>query len=110
MGPDLYQVFKKAGLPPPAMHMEIPLGCDAEFALIFCQVLVSLLPHAYKSGVSPEALGDLTTLPQRVQAEVAASNSVVSFLPLVGAWSRRPQPPCEPTGTRRHPANTLSFF
>lgn len=93
MGPDLYHVFQEAGLPPPAMHMEIPLGSDVAFALILCQVLVSLLPRAHLSGVSLEDLGDLTTLPQRVQAEVAASNCVISFLPLVGAWSRHPPLP-----------------
>ena len=89
MGPDLYRVFQEAGLPAPAMHMEIPLGSDADFTRVFCEVLLSLRPRAQKSGVSLEALGDLTTLRERVQAEVAASNSVVSFLPLVGAWSRK---------------------
>ena len=89
MGPDLYHVFQEAGLPPPAMHMEIPLGNDSDFTRILCEVLVSLAPRAQTSGVSLETLGDFATLPDRVQAEVAASNSVVSFLPLVGAWSRR---------------------
>ena len=88
MGPDLYHVFQEAGLPPPKMHMEIPLGSDADFIRVFCEVLLSLRPRAQKGGVSLETLGDLTTLPERIQAEVAASNSVVSFLPLVGAWSR----------------------
>jgi hypothetical protein len=45
---------------------------------------------AQKCGVSLETLGDLATLQERVQAEVAASNSIVSFLPLVGAWSNHP--------------------
>jgi len=89
MGPDLYRVFQQAGLPPPTMHMEIPLGSDAEFTRILCEVLFSLAPRAKNSGVSLKKLGDFATLPERVQAEVAASNSVVGFLPLVGAWSRK---------------------
>ena len=104
MGPDLYHVFLEAGLPPPAMHMEIPLGNNADFTRILCEVLVSLAPRAQTSGVSLETLGDLATLPERVQAEVAASNSVVSFLPLVGAWSRRQPLPCESRVTRPRPA------
>ena len=91
MGPDLFHVFQEAGLPPPAMHMEIPLGSAADFTGVLCEVLVSLAPRAQNTGVSLEALGDLTTLSRRVQVEVAASNSLVSFLPLVGAWSRRPK-------------------
>lgn len=87
MGPDLFRVFQEAGLPAPAMHMEVPLGKNAEFIRILCEVLVSLAPRAKESGVSFEPLGDFATLSDRVQAEVAASNSAVSFLPLVGAWS-----------------------
>ena len=89
MGPDLYRVFQEAGLPAPVMHMEIPLGSEAAFTRIFCEILLSLRPRAQKNGVSLETLGDLATLRERVQAEVAASNSVVSFLPLVGALSRK---------------------
>jgi hypothetical protein len=42
------------------------------------------------SNVSPEALGNLDTLSDRIQAEVVASNTVVSFVPMVGVWSRKP--------------------
>ena len=103
MGPDLYHVFQEAGLPRPKMHIQIPLGSDADSTRVLCEVLVSLEPRARKSVVSLDALGDLTTLSQRVQAEVAASNSVVSFLALVGAWSRRPLIPSGSTVTRAHP-------
>jgi hypothetical protein len=91
MGPQLYRVFQEAGLPAPVMHMEVPLGSAADFTRILCEVLFSLAPRAQKNCVSLESLGDLTTLRDRVQAEVVASNTVVSFLPLVGASSyRRP--------------------
>ena len=104
MGPDLYHVFQEAGLPPPAMHMEVPLGSDADFTRLFCEVLLSLRPWAQKCGVSLESLGDLATLRERVQAEVTASNSVVSFLPLVGAWSRNVAK-WHQTGMERGPAS-----
>jgi hypothetical protein len=36
-----------------------------------------------------ETLGDLDTLAERMQAEVAASDTVVPWMGLVGAWSRK---------------------
>ena len=35
-------------------------------------------------------LGDLHTLADRISAEVAEANTVVSLIALVGAWSRKP--------------------
>ncbi len=90
MGPALYRIFQDVGLPAPSMHMETPLGSDADFTRLPCEVLGSLRPLAHQHDVSLEALGDFDTLPERIQAEVAASNTVVSYVPLVGAWSRKP--------------------
>jgi ubiquinone/menaquinone biosynthesis C-methylase UbiE len=91
MGPALYRIFQDVGLPAPTMHMETPLGSDADFTRLPCEVLGSLRPLAQQHDVSLEALGDFDTLPDRIQAEVAASNTVVGFVPLVGAWSRKPK-------------------
>jgi ubiquinone/menaquinone biosynthesis C-methylase UbiE len=90
MGPALYGMFQEVGLPAPAMHMETPLGSDAEFTRLISDILGSLRPLAQQHNVPLEMLGDLDTLPDRVQAEIAASNTVVSFVPLVAAWSRNP--------------------
>ena len=90
MGLDLYRIFQQAGLPAPSMHMELLLGNDAESTGILLDVLASLRPLAKQRNVSIEVLGDFDTLPQRVQTEVTAANTVVSFVPLVGSWSRKP--------------------
>jgi len=90
IGPALYRIFQDVGLPAPRMHMETPLGSDADFTRLPCEVLGSLRPLAQQHDVSLEGLGDFDTLPDRIQAEVASSNTVVSFVPLVGAWSRNP--------------------
>lgn len=90
MGLDLYRVFQGAGLPAPSMNMETPLGCDAEFTGLVSHLIVSMQPLAEQHGVPLEPLGDLDSLPARIHAEVAASNSVVSFVSLVGVWSRKP--------------------
>jgi len=89
MGPALYRIFQEVGLPAPTMHMETALGSDAEFTRLIYEVLGSLRPLAQQLNVPVETLGDFNTLPDRILAEVAASNTVVSFVPLVGAWSRK---------------------
>ena len=73
------------------MHKETPLGSDATFLGLLCDLLDSLKPLAHQHDVSLEGLGDLDTLSDRIHAEVAAANTVVSFVPLVGAWARKPK-------------------
>jgi ubiquinone/menaquinone biosynthesis C-methylase UbiE len=90
MGFALHRIFQQAGLPAPTMSLEMPLGNDPEFTRWVPDVLGSLLPQVRQFNLSLEPLGDLATLPERLQAEVAASNSVVSWMALVGAWSRKP--------------------
>jgi ubiquinone/menaquinone biosynthesis C-methylase UbiE len=89
MGPDLYRIFQEIGLPAPAMHMETPLGSDPTFTGLICGLISSVQPLAQQHNVSLDALGNLDTLPDRIHAEVAASNTVVSFVPLVGVWARK---------------------
>ncbi len=90
MGLDLYRVFQEVGLPAPAMHMETPLGSDADFTGLICDLVGSVKPLAHLHNVSLDGLGDLDTLSQRIHTEVTAANTVVSFVPLVGVWVRRP--------------------
>jgi hypothetical protein len=70
--------------------MEVLLGSSADFTLWIYDVLCSLRPQAENQGTSLEALGNFETLPIRLQAEVAQSKSVVPYLGVVGAWSRKP--------------------
>ena len=90
MGLALYSIFQEIGLPAPHMHLEIPLGSDTGFVRIISDLLCSLRPLAHHHGVSLEELGDFNTLPDRICAEIAAANTVVSVVPLLGAWSRKP--------------------
>ena len=90
MGLALYSIFQEIGLPAPKMHLEIPLGSDIDFLRVISDLLCSLRPLAEQHNVSLEELGDLDTLPDRICAEIAAANTVVSVVPLLGAWSRKP--------------------
>jgi SAM-dependent methyltransferase len=89
MGFDLPLVFQDAGLLAPAMHMEAPLGKDAQFVGLLCDLLGSLLPEAERLGIGTDAIGDFGTLAERLQAEVAASRGVAVFPALVGGWVRK---------------------
>jgi hypothetical protein len=72
------------------MHLEIPLGSDVDFLRVISDLVCSLRPLAEQHNVSLEELGGLDTLPDRVCAEITAANTVVSVVPLLGAWSRKP--------------------
>lgn len=90
MGLTLYRIFQDAGLPAPAMQMEVPLGDDPEFTGWMYDVICSLRPQIQQLNLSLEKLGDFDTLLERLQAEVAASNGVASWMAVVGAWARKP--------------------
>jgi SAM-dependent methyltransferase len=90
MGLALYPIFQEVGLPAPNMHLEIPLGSDTGFIPVISDLICSLQPLAKEHSVSLEELGDLNTLRDRICAEVAAANTVVSVVPLLGVWSRKP--------------------
>jgi SAM-dependent methyltransferase len=90
MGLALYPIFQEVGLPAPKMHLEIPLGSDCDFIRVISDLVCSLQPLARQHNVSLEELGDLTTLRDRICAEITAANTVVSVVPLLGAWSRKP--------------------
>jgi ubiquinone/menaquinone biosynthesis C-methylase UbiE len=90
MGSELSRIFQEVGLPAPTMHMETALGRDEAFISLITELLRSVEGLAREHKISLEELGDLNTLSDRVRGEVATSDTVVSFVPMVGAWSRKP--------------------
>jgi ubiquinone/menaquinone biosynthesis C-methylase UbiE len=90
LGLALWRVFQEAGLPEPTMRLEMPLGNDPELAQACSDLILSLRPRIQQLNLSLEPLGNLDTLSERLQAEVAASNTVVAWLAPVGAWARKP--------------------
>ena len=90
MGPALHKAFQEAGLPEPRMRLEMELGHDPEFTRWLSDSIKSVLPEIQRLNLSYAALGDLDTLQDRLQNEVAASNTVVPWLGLVAAWCRKP--------------------
>ena len=90
MGTDLYHIFVDAGLPAPAMRMELPLGKDPYLAQWYYDTLCSLRPQIDQLHLPIESLGSLDTLVQRLQAEVIESKTVACWFASVAAWCRKP--------------------
>jgi len=90
MGLALYRTFQQAGLPAPALQMEIPVGDNTIAALWLYDLFRSLLPQMRQLNLSLEELGNVETLLERVQSEVETSKSPVPCVALIGAWSRKP--------------------
>jgi SAM-dependent methyltransferase len=91
LGPALYRVFQEAGLPGSSMRLEMLLGQDPDFAQWFSDTVGTLRPQIQQFGLWPEALGDFETLRERLQAELATSNTVAARSAYVGAWCRKPK-------------------
>jgi SAM-dependent methyltransferase len=88
MGLALHRAFQDAGLPAPNMRLEMELGHDPDFTRWVSDVVCTLQTKILEVGLSHESLGDLDTLQERLQKEVASSNTVVPWIGLVGAWCR----------------------
>ena len=89
MGSELYQTFVEAGLPEPAVRMELPLGKEPYLAQWYFDTLCSLRPQIEQLNMPIESLGSLDTLVQRLQAEVTESKTVACWFAYVGAWCRK---------------------
>jgi SAM-dependent methyltransferase len=89
MGTELYQTFVDAGLPAPAMRMELPMGKEPYLAQWYYDTLCSLRPQIEELYLPIESLGSLDTLVHRLQAEVDESKTVACWFASVGAWCRK---------------------
>ena len=89
MGTELYHTFVEAGLPEPAMRMELPLGKQLFLAQWYYDTLSSVRPQMEQLHLPIESLGSLDTLVHRLRAEVAESKTVACWFASVGAWCRK---------------------
>jgi len=93
LAPVTEQFFREVGIG--VGHRVLDLGSGVgDVAMLLAKVvghtLSSLLPLIEKLGLSTDALGDLDTLGDRLQQEVASAKRVVPWLALVSAWCRTP--------------------
>jgi SAM-dependent methyltransferase len=90
LGLALHETFLEAGLPAPTMRMEALMGAEPKYTRWLFELFCTLRPKAEGLGLSLEELGNLETLSDRMQAEVVSAKTVASWVPLVGAWCRKP--------------------
>jgi hypothetical protein len=90
MGVALHRAFPEAGLPAPNLLVEVPVGTDRALTCWTHDLFRTVLPQLEPGDPALAALGDLASLAERLDAEVAASSGVVPWLGMVGAWSRKP--------------------
>jgi hypothetical protein len=90
MDPALHNAFQEAGILAPRTRLEMELRRDPEFTRWVSDLLRSVLPQIQKLNLLHEALGDFDTLQERLQDEVAISNTVVPWIGLVAAWCCKP--------------------
>ena len=83
MGIGLYRAFVDAGLSPPAMHLESPIGAAKTWAgyRYMATIFQSLLPLLEKYGLATAEQVDVDTLATRLREEVLTSKRPF-FLPL----------------------------
>lgn len=83
MGVGLYRVFVDAGLLPPTMHLESPIGAANTWTgyRYMATIFQSLLPLLEKYGLATAEQVDVDTLAARIRQEVLASKRPF-FLPL----------------------------
>ena len=83
MGIGLYRAFVDAGLPPPTMHLESPIGAAKTWAgyRYMATIFQSLLPLLEKYGLATAGQVDVDTLAARLREEILASKRPF-FLPL----------------------------
>ena len=92
MGIGLYQAFIDAGLPPPTMHLEAPIGAAKTWTgyRYMATIFQSLLPLLEKYELATAAQVDVDTLAARIRQEVITSKRPF-FLPLhVTAYATLP--------------------
>ena len=75
MGIGLYRTFVDAGLPPPTMHLESPIGAAGTWAgyRYMATIFQSLLPLLEKYGLATAEQVGLDTLAARLRQEILAS-------------------------------------
>jgi SAM-dependent methyltransferase len=86
----LFRDFQAIGLQPPEMRLEVPIGPDPYARRWLAELLLTVQPRMTELGVSGDAVGDFSTLADRLEQELDAARSYGAGVGLIGAWARTP--------------------
>jgi SAM-dependent methyltransferase len=90
IGGKLYHLFRKAGLPGPALvqHISVAGGADTRpFCENIAGIISSLLPRMEKFGIATAAEVQVEDLADRLEQEICAAEAQVAYMPAVAAWT-----------------------
>jgi ubiquinone/menaquinone biosynthesis C-methylase UbiE len=90
MGRSFLRDFPEIGFPKPQLRLEVPIADDPETRRWVYDLVCTVYPRFASFGLSDAPLGDLSTLSQRLEAELTSTNSYAACIGLTGAWSRKP--------------------
>jgi ubiquinone/menaquinone biosynthesis C-methylase UbiE len=91
MGPELYPLFKAAGLGPPRMRIDGFIGGKESISpLLIANVARMLLPQLEMMGITTAAEMQIDTLEERMRADLERTGGIMSSPILIGAWARMP--------------------
>jgi SAM-dependent methyltransferase len=90
-GAKLFRSFVAAGLPGPALRMDVRLGGpDFLGCAWLAESVRSLLPRMVELGLTTGAETDPDTLEDRMRDELARVEGIAMLAPVIGAWAPVP--------------------
>lgn len=92
IGARLYPLFRRAGLPGPAMRQDRLIGGGeaVRSAYELCTDMIrSLLPRMEQFGIATADEVRVDTLAERLERETIAADSQIAYMPVVAAWTCR---------------------
>jgi SAM-dependent methyltransferase len=90
LGATLHRILESAGLERAVTRFDVILNDSPELARWPWEVLRAMLGDTGDLHLDLSDLGDLSTLPVRLENEVRTAGCVVPSVPLVGVWARKP--------------------
>jgi SAM-dependent methyltransferase len=90
IGGQLYHLFRRAGLPGPAL-IEHVTACGGAAVRPFCEqsagLVRSLLPKMEQLGIASAREVEVETLAERLERDTCAAESQLSYVPAIAAWT-----------------------
>ena len=92
LGPRLHRVFQAAGLPLPSMRFESVMDPrdDSPFYQYIADTFERLLPKALEYGIPGCADVDVSSIPDKIRAELNVLGYAPVVAPVVCAWCKKP--------------------
>jgi SAM-dependent methyltransferase len=92
IGGKLYHLFRRAGLPGPAMLEHVSVGGGASmrpFGENSVEMIRSLLPTMEQLGIASAQEVQVDTLTERLERDACATECQITYVPIVAAWTTK---------------------